>query len=134
MSQFKIVYFNKNYNEIDFILHNSEMDNNPIASKVKLSASVIINRGTLVVLLTPTEYNYSMDDFKNRKAPYMLIIPPKYRSVYQSYNLTSLLEEANKPNSHIITIYYGDYIVDVFAHLYESQAIIDEDEYADDEE
>lgn len=134
MSQFKVVYFDRNYyNEIKFIMHNSDMDNSLIGSKIKLSASVIADSKTRVEPLTPTEYNYSMDDFKNRKVPYLLIVPPQYTDVYKSYDLTSLLEELNKPNNHIIAIYYGDDIADVLVRLCESNAIVDEDEYADED-
>ena len=107
------------------------MDNSLIGSKFKLSASVITN--TRVEPLTPTEYNYSMDDFKTRKVPYLLIVPPQYEGTYKSYDLLSLLEELNKPNNHIIAIYYGDDIADVLVRLYESNSIIDEDEYADED-
>lgn len=132
MSQFKTIYFDRNYyNEIKFIIHNSDMDNSPIGSKFKLSASVITN--TRVEPLTSTEYNYSMDDFKTRKVPYLLIVPPQYEDAYKSYDLPSLLEELNKPNNHIIAIYYGDDIADVLIRLYESNSIIDEDEYADED-
>ena len=133
MSQFKIVYFDRNYyNEIKFIIHSSDMDNSPICSKVKLSASVITN--TRVEPLTATEYGYSMDDFKTRKVPYLLIIPPKYEDMYKSYDdITSLLKESNKPNNHIIAIYYGDDIADVLVRLYESNSIVNEDEYADED-
>lgn len=130
MSQFKIVYFDRNYyNEIKFIMHNPDMDNSLIGSKIKLSASVITDSKTRVEPLTATEYNYSMDDFKTRKVPYLLIVPPQYTDVYKSYDLTSLLEELNKPNNHIIAIYYGDDIADVLVRLCESNSIIDEDEY-----
>ena len=130
MSQFKIIYLNRtDYNEIKFIIHNSDMDNSPIGSKFKLSANVITN--TRVEFLTSTDYSYSMDDFKTRKVPYLLIIPPKYEDTYKSYDLISLLKELNKPNNHIIAIYYGDDIADVLVRLYESNSIIDEDEYAD---
>ena len=134
MSQFKVVYFDRNYyNEIKFIIHNSNMDNSLIGSKIKLSASVITDSKTRVEPLTPTEYNYSMDDFKTRKVPYLLIVPPQYADVYKSYDLTSLLEELNKPNNHIIAIYYRDDIADVLVRLCESNSIIDEDEYADED-
>lgn len=134
MSQFKVVYFDRNYyNEIKFIIHNSNMDNSLIGSKIKLSASVITDSKTRVEPLTPTEYNYSMDDFKIRKVPYLLIVPPQYADVYKSYNVPSLLEELNKPNNHIIAIYYGDDIADVLVRLCESNAIVDEDEYADED-
>lgn len=134
MSQFKIVYFDRNYyNEITFVMHNPDMDNSPIGSKVKLSASVITDSKTRVEPLTPTKYNYSMDDFKTRKVPYLLIVPPKYIDTYKSYDLTSLLEESNKPNNHIIAIYYGDDVADVLVRLYESNSIIDEDEYVDED-
>lgn len=134
MSQFKIIYLNRtDCGEIKFIIHNSDMDNSPIGSKVKLTASVITN--TRVEFLTSTDYDYSMDDFKTRKVPYLLVIPPKYEDMYKSYDdITSLLEELNKPNNHIIAIYYGDDIADVLVRLYESNSIIDEDEYADEYE
>ncbi len=133
MSQFKIVYFNRDYyNEIKFVIHNSDMDNSLIGSKVKLTANVITN--TRVEPLTSTDYGFSMDDFKTRKVPYLLIIPPKYEDTYKSYDDgPSLLEELNKPNNHIIAIYYGDDIADVLVRLYESNSIIDEDEYADED-
>lgn len=133
MSQFKVVYFDRNYyNEIKFIMHNPNMDNSLIGSKVKLTASVITN--TRVEFLTSTDYYYSMNDFKTRKVPYLLIVPPQYTDVYKSYDLPSLLEELNKPNNHIIAIYYEDDIADVLVRLYESNSIIDEDEYADEYE
>ena len=133
MSQFKIVYFNRDYyNEIKFVIHNSNMDNSLIGSKVKLTANVITN--TRVEPLTSTDFDYSMDDFKTRKVPYLLVIPPKYEDMYKSYDDgPSLLEELNKPNNHIIAIYYGDDIADVLIRLYESNSIIDEDEYADED-
>lgn len=133
MSQFKIVYFDRDYyNEIKFVIHNPDMDNSPIGSKIKLTANVITN--TRVEPLTSTDYGYSMDDFKTRKVPYLLIIPPQYEDTYKSYDDgPSLLEELNKPNNHIIAIYYGDDIADVLVRLYESNSIIDEDEYADED-
>ena len=132
MSQFKIVYFDRDYyNEIKFVIHNPDMDNSLIGSKVKLTANVITN--TRVEPLTSTDYGYSMDDFKTRKVPYLLVIPPQYEDMYKSYDYPDLLEELNKPNNHIIAIYYGDDIADVLVHLYESNSIIDEDEYADED-
>lgn len=132
MSQFKIVYFNRDYyNEIKFVIHNPDMDNSPIGSKVKLTANVITN--TRVEPLTSTDYGYSMDDFKTRKVPYLLIVPPQYEDTYKSYDYLDLLEELNKPNNHIIAIYYGDDIADVLVRLCESNSIIDEDEYADED-
>ena len=132
MSQFKIVYFDRNYyNEIKFVIHNPDMDNSLIGSKVKLTANVITN--TRVEPLTSTDYGYSMDDFKTRKVPYLLVIPPRYEDTYKSYDYPDLLEELNKPNNHIIAIYYGDDIADVLVRLYESNSIIDEDEYADED-
>lgn len=133
MSQFKIVYFNRDdYNEIKFVIHNPDMDNSPIGSKVKLTASVITN--TRVELLTNQDYyNYSMDDFKTRKVPYLIIVPPKYEKTYKSYTSPRLLKELNKPNNHLIAIYYGDDIADVLVRLCESNSIIDEDEYADED-
>lgn len=132
MSQFKIVYFDRNYyNEIKFVIHNPDMDNSLIGSKVKLTANVITN--TRVEPLTSTDYGYSMDDFKTRKVPYLLVIPPQYEDTYKSYDYPDLLEELNKPNNHIIAIYYGDDIADVLVRLYESNSIIDEDEYADED-
>ena len=132
MSQFKIVYFDRNYyNEIKFIIHSPDMDNSLICSKVKLTANVITN--TRVEPLTSTDFGYSMDDFKTRKVPYLLVIPPKYENMYKSYDYPDLLEELNKPNNHIIAIYYGDDIADVLVRLYESNSIIDEDEYADED-
>lgn len=132
MSQFKIVYFNRDYyNEIKFVIHNPDMDNSPIGSKVKLTANVITN--TRVEPLTSTDYGYSMDDFKTRKVPYLLVVPPQYEDTYKSYDYLDLLEELNKPNNHIITIYYGDDIADVLVRLCESNSIIDEDEYADED-
>ena len=132
MSQFKIVYFDRDYyNEIKFVIHNSNMDNSLIGSKVKLTANVITN--TRVESLTSTDFGYSMDDFKTRKVPYLLVIPPKYENMYKSYDYPDLLEELNKPNNHIIAIYYGDDIADVLVRLYESNSIIDEDEYADED-
>lgn len=112
MSQFKIVYVNRDdYGEIEFVLHSPDMDNSPIGSKVKLTAKVITN--ARVKRLTSNDYGYSMDDFKTRKVPYLLIMPPKHDS---------------------IAIYYGDDIADVLVRLYESNAIIDEDEYVDEYE
>ena len=132
MSQFKIVYFDRNYyNEIKFVIHNPDMDNSLIGSKVKLTANVITN--TRVEPLTSTDYGYSMDDFKTRKVPYLLVIPPQYEDTYKSYDYPDLLEELNKPNNHIIAIYYGDDIADVLVRLYKSNSIIDEDEYADED-
>lgn len=133
MSQFKIVYFDRDYyNEIKFVIHNPDMDNSLIGSKVKLTANVITN--TRVEPLTSTDFGYSMDDFKTRKVPYLLVIPPQYEDMYKSYDDgPSLLEELNKPNNHIIAIYYGDDIADVLVRLYESNSIIDEDEYADED-
>lgn len=134
MSQFKIVYFNRDdCGEIKFVIHNSDMDNSPIGSKVKLTVSV--NTNTRVELLTNQDYyDYSMDDFKSRKVPFLLVVPPKYEDTYESYDSPSLLEELNKPNNHIIAIYYGDDIADVLVRLYESNSIIDEDEYVDEYE
>lgn len=132
MSQFKIVYFDRNYyNEIKFVIHNPDMDNSLIGSKVKLTANVITN--TRVEPLTSTDYGYSMDDFKTRKVPYLLVVPPKYEDTYKSYDYLDLLEELNKPNNHIIAIYYGDDIADVLVRLCESNSVIDEDEYADED-
>lgn len=132
MSQFKIVYFDRNYyNEIKFVIHNPNMDNSLIGSKVKLTANVITN--TRVEPLISTDYGYSMDDFKTRKVPYLLVVPPKYEDTYKSYDYLDLLEELNKPNNHIIAIYYGDDIADVLVRLCESNSIIDEDEYADED-
>ena len=133
MSQFKIIYLNRtDCGEIKFIIHSPDMDNSLIGSKVKLTASVITN--TRVEFLTSTDYYYSMNDFKTRKVPYLLVIPPKYEDTYKSYDLDDLLEELNKPNNHIIAIYYEDDIADVLVRLYESNSIIDEDEYADEYE
>lgn len=112
MSQFKIVYVNRDdYGKIEFVLHNPDMDNSPIGSKVKLTAEVITN--ARVKRLISDDYGYSMDDFKTRKVPYLLIMPPK---------------------SDSIAIYYGDDIADVLVRLYESNSIVDEDEYVDEYE
>lgn len=133
MSQFKIVYVNRDdYGEIEFVLHNPNMDNSQIGSKVKLTANVIIN--TRAERLISDDYDYSMDDFKTRKVPYLLIVPPKYEDFYKSYDSNDLLEELNKPNNHLIAIYYGDDIADVLVRLCESNSIIDEDEYVDEYE
>ena len=119
MSQFKIVYVNRDdYGEIEFVLHNPDMDNSPIGSKVKLTANVITN--ARVKRLISDDYGYSMDDFKTRKVPYLLIMPPKSENTSKSYDS--------------IAIYYGDDIADVLARLYESNSIVDEDEYVDEYE
>lgn len=119
MSQFKIVYVNRDdYGEIEFVLHNPDMDNSPIGSKVKLTAKVITN--ARVKRLISNDYGYSMDDFKTRKVPYLLIIPPKSKNTSKSYDS--------------IAIYYGDDIADVLVRLYESNSIVDEDEYVDEYE
>ena len=65
----------------------------------------------------------SSEALLNREIPYLLVIPQQYENNYLDNNIDILIQEAKKPNSPIISVYYEDTLADVLDRLYKSKTI-----------
>lgn len=84
--------------------------------------TVNFNYNTIVI---PTnDKHHCRNDVKNLLLPCLAIVPPQYANDYKSYDFKDLVKEAQKPNSPIIIVHFGDGIADVFKRLRESNALI----------
>lgn len=84
--------------------------------------TVNINYNAIVI---PTnDKRHCRNDVKNLLLPCLAIVPPQYANDYKSYDFKDLVKEAQKPNSPIIVIHFGDGIADVFKRLRESNTLI----------
>lgn len=78
------------------------------------------------IVRQPSELDsdYCRNDFKERKVPCLIVVPPQYANDYPLSNFNDLVEEAKKPNAHVIAVYFGDKVTDVLKRLYESKALV----------
>ena len=70
------------------------------------------------------DMHHCRNDFKNHALPCLAIVPPQYAEDYKSCDFNDLVKEAQKPNSHIILVYFGDGIADVYKRLRENNTIV----------
>ena len=84
--------------------------------------TVNFNYNTIVI---PTnDKRHCRNDVKNLLLPCLAIVPPQYANDYKSYDFKDLVKEAQKPNSPIIVVNFGDGIADVYKRLRESNSLI----------
>ena len=74
------------------------------------------------------DYEFCLETFINRETPYLLLVPQQYEKDFldnktYDYSPARLVQEAKKPNSPIISVYYGDTMADVLDKLYQAKAI-----------
>ena len=84
--------------------------------------TVNFNYNTIVI--STNDKHHCRNDIKNLLLPCLAIVPPQYANDYKSYDFKDLVKEAQKPNSPIIIVNFGDGIADVFKRLRESNALI----------
>ena len=70
------------------------------------------------------DMHHCRNDFKNHTLPCLAIVPPQYAEDYKSCDFNDLVKEAQKPNSPIILVYFGDGIADVYKRLRENNTIV----------
>lgn len=70
---------------------------------------------------------FCLEPFFDGKIPFLLLIPKQYENNYLDDERDVLIKEAKKPNSPIISIYYGDTRAGVLDKLYQAKAIANVD-------
>ena len=84
--------------------------------------TVNINYNAIVI---PTnDKQHCRNDVKKLLLPCLAIVPPQYTNDYKSCDFNDLVKEAQKPNSPIIIVNFGDGIADVFKRLRDSNTLI----------
>ena len=68
------------------------------------------------------DHRFCLEPFFDGKLPFLLLVPPRY-GIYFDDERHILIKEAKKPNSPIISVYYGDTMADVLDKLYQAKAI-----------
>ena len=66
---------------------------------------------------------FCLEPFFDGKIPFLLLIPQQYKNDYFDDKRDILIKDAKKPNSPIISVYYGDTRADVLDKLYQAKAI-----------
>lgn len=66
---------------------------------------------------------FCLEPFFDGKIPFLLLIPKQYENDYSDDKRDILIKEAKKPNSPIVSVYYGDTRADVLDKLYQAKAI-----------
>ena len=65
---------------------------------------------------------FRLEPFFDGKLPFLLLVPPRY-GIYFDNERHILIKDAQKPNSPIVSVYYGDTRADVLDKLYQAKAI-----------
>lgn len=66
---------------------------------------------------------FCLEPFFDGKIPFLLLVPKQHENDYFDDKRDVLIKEAKKPNSPIISVYYGDTRADVLDKLYQAKAI-----------
>ena len=66
---------------------------------------------------------FCLEPFFDGKIPFLLLIPKQYENDYSDDKRDILIKEVKKPNSPIVSVYYGDTRADVLDKLYQAKAI-----------
>ena len=69
------------------------------------------------------DHRFRLEPFFEGKLPFLLFVPQQYEKDYFGDERHILIKEAKKPNSPIISVYYGDTRADVLDKLYQAKAI-----------
>lgn len=69
------------------------------------------------------DHRFRLEPFFEGKLPFLLLVPQQYEKDYFGNERHILIKEAKKPNSPIISVYYGDTRADVLDKLYQVKAI-----------
>ena len=65
---------------------------------------------------------FRLEPFFDGKLPFLIFVPQRY-GIYFDDELNNLIKDAKKPNSPIISVYYGDTRADVLDKFYQAKAI-----------
>lgn len=66
---------------------------------------------------------FCLEPFFDGKIPFLFLIPKQYENDYSDDKRDILIKEVKKPNSPIVSVYYGDTRADVLDKLYQAKAI-----------